>query len=281
MAVSPRLGAFLVCLALASPAHAQPLMVAADHSLTAAEYTAQGMPSPTRPWDEGELRRAVAVLQRIAAQDPLRLPRLESAASGATFARLVAPVVLAREVTMTGDLRTQIADLSGYAQPLGALALLYAKPLAGDFFFDAELVESTRVALEVNHRLLQLINRERTRYEDQSAPTWLRREHDQVTYGATLTLRGALFIFAARRAFRPVWRDRLAAELQKDLPAVLAQLPESTQAEILDHLHGLMLEDAKGVTDWQPLAKVLTFAGHGPPAFAKPHPPRKVRHRKK
>ena len=88
MAVSPRLGAFLVCLALASPAHAQPLMVAADHSLTAAEYTAQGMPSPTRPWDEGELRRAVADLEFLvlAHGAVLRLESDISAVPGAAAA---------------------------------------------------------------------------------------------------------------------------------------------------------------------------------------------------
>lgn len=281
MAVLLRLCLVVAVLTLVRPASGQTLMVAVDHSMSAAEYAALGMPLPTRAWRDEELRHAVAVLQQLASQDPLRLPRLGSAASGAVFARLVAPVTLAQDATGATDARAQIAELSGYAQPLGALALLYAKPLAGDFFFDAELVESTRVALDVNRRLLQLINRERTQHEDRAAPEWLRQAHNQVAYGAGLTLRGALFIFSARRAFRPEWRARLATDLQREVPAVMAQLPESAHAEILTHLHGLMLEDLPGYSDWQPLQQVMTFVGHGPPAFAKPRPAHKARRKKK
>ncbi len=273
--------ATMLLLLLAPPALAEPLMVAADHSLTAAQYAEKGLPLPNRPWDDDDLRHAVGILQKLAAEDPLKLPRRESAASGAVFARLVAPLPLAKDATTTDDLRARIADLSGYAQPRGALALLYAKPLAGDFFFDAELVEATRVALDVNLRLLQLINRARGLRENTAAPQWLQREAGQVVYGAALTIRGALFIHAARRAFRPEWRDRLAGDLQKLVPALMAQLPETTHAEILAHLHGLMLEDPKGYADWQQLQQLMTFAGHGPPAFAKPRKAKRAHPKKK
>jgi hypothetical protein len=273
----------------AFPAAAQSLMVAADHSLTAAEYIANGVPSPARTWHEDELRKALTVLQKLAAADPLKLPRLQSKASAEVFARLTTPVplakestatVLARDVTSTTELRQRIGDLSGYAQPLGALALLYAKPLAGDFCFDAELVESTRVALEVNAHLLRLINRARVLNGEQKVPDWIRREHTQVAYGSALTIRGALFIFAARRAFRPEWRDRLSVDVQKWVPLLMAELPEAAYPEIMAHLHGLMLEDPKGFADWQPIQQVMTFVPHGPPGFAKPRTHGK-RHKKK
>ncbi len=280
----------LVAIALwAMPAGAQTLMVATDLSLTAEQYAAKGVPLPTRTWHEEELRKAVAVLQKLAAAEPLQLPRQGSRASGDVFTRLVTPVplakeasatVLARDVTSTTELRQRIADLSGYAQPLGALALLYAKPLAGDFCFDAELVESTRVALEVNAHLLRLINRARALNGDKTVPEWLRQEHRQVSYGAALTIRGALFIFSARRAFRPEWRTQLSGSLQKWVPTLMEQLPEPTHTEILAHLHGLMLEDPKGFEDWQPIQRVMTFVNHGPPGFAKATKHVKRRHKK-
>ena len=297
MALLHRLGLAALLLTLASTAHAQTLLVAADHSLTAAEYAAKGMPPIGHPWHEDELRRAVGVLHKIAADDPLKLPRLGSTASGAVFARLVAPLLLPhaiaglpqdgtattlpREPTTTAEIQNRIADLSGYAQPLGALALLYAKPLAGDFCFDAELVESTRVALEVNGRMLLLINRARAVHGATSPPPWLRQAHQQVSYGTVLTIRGALFIYAARRAFRPQWRAELATVLQNWVPTLMSLLPQTTHAEMLAHLHGLMLEDPQGYADWQQLQHAMTFAEHGPPAYAKVRPPRRGRHKRK
>ena len=290
-ATASRLPGLVTLLLLATPSHAQTaaiglptaptqtLLVAADHSLTTAQYAALGLPPPTRPWSDGELARAVTALQKLAERDPLKLPRLESAASGEVFARLVAPIALPADVTRS-DSRTQIAALSGFAPSLGTLAVLYSKPAAGDFCFDAELVETTRAALELNSRLLQLINRARSAQGEKPAPDWLRRADDQVVYGAALTVRGALFIFSARRAFRPEWSGRLGKALHMWVPKIMEQLPEPAHAAILTHLHGLMMEDPKGYPDWQPVQEVMTFVGHGPPAFPPRAKPAK-RHRKK
>ncbi len=299
MAHVHRLALAALLLLLAGTAQAQtPLMVAADHSLTVAQYIVKGVPSPARVWHDAELRRAVEVLQKLAAEDPLKLPRLESAASHDVFARLIAPVPLAhdtttatlpegatpvalpREPTTASELRAAIANLSAYAQPLGGLALLYAKPLAGDFCFDAELAESTRVALEVNGRLLLLLNRARQLYAKGKTPYWLRRAHEQVSYGSALTIRGALFIYSARRAFRPEWRAKLMTSLQNWIPTVMSMMPEATHPPILAHLHGLMLEDPKGYAEWQVLQHGMTFGGHGPVTFAKPRRGAK-KHRKR
>jgi hypothetical protein len=90
-----------------------------------ADYVALGLASPTRTWSEGELRASVLVLHKIADEDPLKLPRLESPKSGAVFARLVAPIPLPRDVTSLEHFHHYIADLSGFAPPAGVLMLLY------------------------------------------------------------------------------------------------------------------------------------------------------------
>lgn len=275
-----RLLCCVVVALLAGPAYAQVLLVAADHSLAPAEYVAKGLPDPTKTWDDVALAKAVQVLQKLAAKDPLLLPRRESRTSGVVFARLMAPLELPADATQATALRQKIAGLSGYAQSLGALPLLYAKPLAGDFFFDAELVETTRAALELNARLLELINRERKLQDPKQVPAWLKQAHRQVTYGGGLTVRGALFIYSARRAFRPEWRTVLMGHLTKWVPALMAQLPETAHAPLLDQLHGLMLEDPKGYADWQELQQLMTFGGHGPPGFDAPRRKRTA-HKKK
>lgn len=277
MTISHRLLA-LAILFIATTAHSQTLLVAVDHSLTAAEYQARGVPDPGHAWSDVEVQRAMQALQKIADKDPLQLPRRDSQASGAIFARLVAPIPLPTDTT---NLHARIADLSGYAQPLGGLPLLYAKPLAGDFFFDAELVEATRAALAVNAQLLQLINRERSQFTVKKTPTWLRHAHRQVAFGGAMTVRGALFIYAARRAFRPEWRAQLMVHLQQWVPALMLQLPETAHTDLLAHLHGLMQEDPPGYADWQELQQLMTFGGHGPAGFDKPRSPRKHRRHKK
>jgi hypothetical protein len=271
----PTLWRVLTLLLLASPVRAQTvqppvptLSIAPDHSLSTAEYVALGVASPTRTWSEVELRNSLQVLQKIADSDALKLPRFESAKSGAVFARLVTPVPLPRDVTSLEHFHRYIADLSGFAPPAGVLMLLYEKHAQGNLCFDAELVEVTRAALEINTRLLQAINRARAALDGKPAPDWLRREHTQVVWGAELTIRGALFIFSARQAFRPTWRERLGKDLEKWLPQLMAQMPEPAHAPAVAHLHGLMMEDPKGYADWAPVQQVMTFTAHGPPAFA-------------
>lgn len=261
--------------ALAGPAALAAVpMIEPDHSLTTAGYMVLGMPTPDHAWGEGELRSALRVLHKIAKRDPSKLPRLESQASGSVFARLIAPdaVPPSDHPTPTAPPTTaeRVGDISAFVQQQGRLALLYVNQMAGGGIFDAELVVSTRVALEKNAQLMGLINLQRGQLEGKPVPRKLRRQHEQVVYGADLTIRGALFIYSARRAFRPEWQKRMVGDLVKWLPTLLGRLPAKSQRAALRQMQGLMLEDLAGYKEWDPLQTALVSVLPGPPEIPKP-----------
>lgn len=62
-----------------------------DSTLTNQQYFSLGTPPMNRPWDEGDFKIALTVLEKLAVKSPEKLPKLNSTRSGVLYKKLVNP----------------------------------------------------------------------------------------------------------------------------------------------------------------------------------------------
>lgn len=256
-----------------------PARAAADRSLSVAGYLALGLPDPAKHWTVQETQKAMTVLRDLAFRDPSLLPRLENPESGRVFARLLAPEVggeLPSSVTPvaaqdSGPL-VQFHLQSAYAQTLGGLARLYTperKELGGAF--DAEVVAAVCGSLTRTVRLLDLLEAARAAGpREVSTAEWLRL-HEQVTYGAALMLRGAVFVYSARTALRPREQQRLETALVANIKPLLGHLPASVQENMRKQIDGMLGEEPSDArrAEWREISRAVAFASPAKDLHAK------------
>ena len=264
------------------------LTTAADRSLTVAAYRRLGIPDPAQQWSVTDTQRAMTVLKDMAVRDPTQLPRRDNPESGRVFRRLIAPdapaalpadatpaMPSAHAVKGEETAATRFFQQSAYAQALGGLERVYTherKSIGG--IFDAELVEAVRTSLERTRLLLDLLAEAHAAGPHVLSVAEWKRLHAQVTYGATLTLRGAVFIFSARGALRPAEQKRLETALVTTFKPLLEHLPASAQADVRTQIDGMLHEEPNdaGRAAWRDIYRAVQFAN---PAAGEPGPAKK------
>lgn len=237
----PILGLFLCGTA---PLLAAPPPVAPDHSLTAAQYIALGLPADDRVWVGSDYATAAEVLKKVGAEDPTRLPRYASKTSGAVFRRLASDenleIVRNQALTIGQRMPEALAMMSNLSQIL----LLYANATSSAQTFDAELVELTReilsAATEVSALARQFLV---TLPADDPSREAREQGFEKLKQGLAAIVTGALTSLTEHDGYRTSELLRLAEAMETAVPTLLPQLPSGAQAEIPVRLHKMIAEE--------------------------------------
>jgi len=100
--------------------------------------------------------RAIEVLRKIAAEDVLRLPRLESPQSAAMMARMISSknLDILRNDGLPLDQRMNAGN--GFTTSTKAMLMLYAEPESKGIHFDREIVGIVNLLAQVAGQSTQL-----------------------------------------------------------------------------------------------------------------------------
>ena len=197
---------------------------APDRSLTPDRYLARGLPSVERPWTPADYATAQAALARLAAADPLALPRKDSRASSRVFARMTA-----RDNALAARGAPVQERLQGGADALGSLDAILATYLeadgAGKGGFGAEVVDLAIAGFAVA-RSTASAARELPVPEAGAAD---RAAFDEGSRGLSEALasqaRALLMMLGDRGRLAPPDRARVAKLLAAELPMAARDLP--------------------------------------------------------
>lgn len=229
--------------ALPSTASALPSL-AEDRSLQVGKYVDLGMPAPDRDWAPEDYYRAIEVLRKIAAEDVLRLPRLESPQSAAVMARMISSknLDILRNDSLSLDQRMNFGN--GFTTSSKAMLMLYAEPESKGIHFDREIVGLVNFEMSVMRVLMGLALRFFSTLPPEEASTPVRRGGWDKMWNGVATVAGARLTMVSERShYRPPERLLLARALDELLAEFYVYLPEMTRREIPVRLGQLILEE--------------------------------------
>jgi hypothetical protein len=205
---------------------------APDNSMQSMAYIIQGMPSYDRIWIALDIKKAVVVLQKIAASDATLLPRRGSAKSGELFARIVSFENL-MTATQMRTTQQQVGTLASILKSHGELLSLYESATTKVRSYDAELIDLMIVAVEEEGTIIEVV--------DQSLPTMA--ENDPLKEGAlslmqamqkglSTTLVGIVYELADHTKIRTSEIVRLAQAITSYIVRLYRHIPAGTLQEI-------------------------------------------------
>jgi len=216
--------------------------VPADDSLTTAEYVGLGAPPPDRPWSGDDMATMETVLAKVVQQGPRRLPRFQSARSGAVFARMTSPGDLAAFTDRSVPLETRAPQALKYTKATQEIGKLYVNAFLKRETGDSEMLE-IQAAWVRSAALL-------SGFVDEIEPTLKKPRPEsamrlqglaEVKRGNTLVVQSAIMSLTETHAYRASERIRFIGHLRETLPVILPKLepgPRDDAVRRLDALRG-------------------------------------------
>lgn len=208
-----------------------------DGSLTADKYVEAGMPSIDQSWSAVNMSRASDVLTLLSQRDTRRLPRSESAKSGAVFARLTADDNLDAFRDESVPLEKRMQDGMTYSQSLNSIVRLYQTACKKGEVGSLDVAGILAAQLKLWVVVAPVI--------DAFAPTL---DKSSFGYGVKMQglerLRGSLATavtdsvdaLSERPQYEPDALKRLLRSMQATFPELLPQVPEAGRKETLARL---------------------------------------------
>jgi hypothetical protein len=230
--------------ALGADPPAESVPVTPDHSFAAPAYLQRGIPPTDRNWTPKDYEQAEAALKKLGAEDSTTLPRYQSPASGAVFARIVSRENL-RALRVGGQDLGQRMDATGnLIEKVSRVLLVYATASSGGTVLDAELIELIRFTLEISSDLNRLAEAySRLLPADDPNREARMKGREEVRQGLSKIVNGSLVTLGERGGYRVLERLRLAETLEKTLPGLLPYLPRGAAAELPGRVHQMAGEE--------------------------------------
>lgn len=248
--------------------------LAEDRSLQVGQYVDLGMPAPDRDWAPEDYYKAIEVLRKIAAEDVLRLPRLESPRSAAVMARLVSGKNLdvLRNRGLPFEQRMKLVN--GFTTSTKAMLLLYAEPESKGIHFDREIVAIVNFEASGMREMMALGLQFFATLAPEEASNPVRREGWAKMWNGMATVAGARMAMIGERShYRSPERLLLVRGLDELLAEFYVYLPEMTRREIPLRLAQLILEEPEADVRAALESTKKTIAGDLPAAIAGPGKP--------
>jgi hypothetical protein len=220
--------------AAASSPPSQPTPAPApDHSLAPEQYFAMGMPAANRPWFADDFAKAQQVISKLAAEDPLALPRRSSALSGAVFGRIVSTENAASAADDDLPPQARLQVIVPQVQPLANMMKAYLRAhLAGRGGFGAELVDLGCATFSTSRAVSSLVKRLTPPPGGTPARAQFDKGKEQVEQGLATQAKGLFITLSDRVSLLETDRVRLAACLTRELPKAIPALPRITRDEL-------------------------------------------------
>ena len=214
-----------------------------DESLSPNEYEKLGLPPVAEDWGAAQRTRARSVLRELVTVHPERLPRFESAVSGAVFQKL-----LDEEVHRRGEIEGALGSLTGnqmkkmddqdFAELIqgDSLEWIYSPDTTGGLVYDREIVQiaSGRLVALIANRFE--LDSTRRKLEEEPLPgrdfATDYRELIELNDYSTVRLAAGIAGFAISEDFSRVARDEAAEALWLSVPAFEPHLPGEMQTAL-------------------------------------------------
>ena len=218
----------------ATPAQTPEPPAPPDRSIPLEGWALRGMPDAARPWTAADYDAAARVLEAAAKEDPPKLPRAGSAASGDLFRRFVADENLA-PVRSGGTPAARAQAGGGILSGAGRLSLVYAGAYRDDASLDGELAALMSYTLLASHETVPLADsllaapKKKEKAKDRYARE---SERAKLADGLEALVSGCLESLATPAGFRPAGRRRLAQAVEEHLPALAPHLPAGARRQL-------------------------------------------------
>ena len=204
-----------------------------DRSLSAEAYIARGLPAPDRGWTGDEYTRAADVIEKVAAGDAGRLPRLGSPKSGGVFSRIVNPANLDITQTQVVDPRLNLQLEGGIAIGLTKVLGVYLMAFQKGARLDDELAEVMSFTVYVSRRLIVDGEAFYSTLPKDDPDMAVRSEgRRKMKDGIAEVVSGTLTDVGNAAGLTPRARLRLARSLEENVPPVRRFLPAGMQQEL-------------------------------------------------
>lgn len=204
-----------------------------DRSLTTEAYISRGLPAPDRGWTGDEYTRAADAIEKVAAGDAARLPRIGSPKSGGVFSRMVNPANLeiAEAKVLDPGLRLQLEGgiTIGVTKVLGVYLTAFQKGAR----LDDEVAEIMAFTVFVSRRVV--VDAEAffaTLPKDDPKRAARNEGRRKMKDGMSEVISGTLTDASNASGLSARARLRLARSLEENVPLVRVHLPAGMQQEL-------------------------------------------------
>ena len=216
-------------IALTPQEPAAAIRVAPDESYSVAELIARGAPATDREWNASDLQRVADLLGPIAANEPTKLPRFDSQASGRFMARLASDQNFGLIHDHNIGLQQRLAETIALSQAIAKLTGVYIAASNQGAVFDREMVELEALIVKVNLEVWSGVDELRATLSEEQLKA---REGGmaQIRSGSAEVIEGLITTFTETNVYRLPELRRLAGYVVDSLPKLGRRLtPEASQ----------------------------------------------------
>jgi hypothetical protein len=225
-----------------------------DRSLTSAAFGQRGLPPLNRPWSSQDMAAAAKVLDEIAANDLLALPRCDSEQSKMVFARITSLQNLDYFRDKSVDGPTRFTQLRDFQQAAGKIEELYIGAINVDRWdFAQEVVEFSRNRFHQDVIILGLID-EVEKAGGQFNPGAV----DDIKRKMASNVVACLRALKSKQVYSTTARTKLVQYMAETYPLIVSRLSSPRQTETLALLESIAKDS--DVRDLQPLLNQLLSA---------------------
>lgn len=221
-----------------APAGAKPA-APADESLTPEEYIALGMPSHDREWHEADMEKAAQVLRMLGEEAPAKLPRYQSARSGAVFTRITNPDnarFFASELPVETKLRMGMTHFNAVKE----ITKMYMAVDLKSNSFNVESMECLGCSLRLLAPMYATSEDFLAR-QDPNDPTYPARKKgfEGLSDSFMMMLNGAFLNLGDSDGYTEAARARLLGHFEQVFPDLYRVFPSKVRTEIVVRLREL------------------------------------------
>jgi hypothetical protein len=208
-----------------------------DESLDTEAYLQAGLPEIDSPWSPKDYNQAALALEKIAAENPLHLPRYRSEQSGAVFARMVDLDNLDPLRESASPVTRRFALFLVYLKGTNQVYQLYISQSNPAHFFGEELVELYRLMLSTAAIGAKLSDEYiQTLPIDDPQSEQRRKGLSRMRHGYAQLVRDGLASTSQTDRFTRASRLRLIGYLHEILPPLMPHLAPVDAQEIVQSL---------------------------------------------
>jgi hypothetical protein len=236
--------------------------LAPDESRTVAAFVEAGAPSPDRLWTSDDYQRFAQIARATSRVSARGLPRFDSAASGPLMARVVSAEnfrPLHDKRLTAQDRMIQAVDLE---HALMTLTATYLGPPYAAESLSRELAELMGFTLEAMVEKWVVANEHLGTLPAAAQPARA-AALEEVGQLTSLFVQMAVRSLNEKRLYPPPEMRRLAASLEKTLPALLPYVGERAHAEVVSTLRRVAKENCDAQTS-ATLGRLLDKITYGP-----------------
>lgn len=209
-----------------------------DRSLTVKEYVDRGIPSVDKPWTADDQKKAVLVLLTMSVKESDKLPRFESARSGAVFSRLVDTGVRERFLDRKIATEKRFNEAGNEFETRYIILQAYLAAFVKNGVGNAEMVEISASTLRIAGTFLVVLDEYfATIPEDDPRYARKAKSRQKIESGVRDMVMGAVLnVVVKEEPYDMKARKRMIVHLKVDVPAFFYRVRLRERARILSKL---------------------------------------------